>query len=105
MRPHILAELHDWQAIKQAQALEHAGPPEGAAYLAESKRYGAATDEIIHLREQDAHLSLYKPARKIERKPEPVKAIGPCDEGFWRLKHETDADFARWGNPHTERVE
>ncbi len=85
MRPHILAELHDWQAIKQAQALEHAGTPEGAAYLAESKRYGAATDEIIRLREQVAHLSLYKPARRIERTPEPVKAIGPTNWGFYGM--------------------
>lgn len=49
MRPHILTELRDWQAIKQAQALEHAGTPEGSAYLAESKRYGAAHDAITGL--------------------------------------------------------
>ena len=44
--PHLL----DWMQIKQQQALVHAGTPEGAAYLAESKRYGAAADEIQRLR-------------------------------------------------------
>ena len=56
MRPYILTELHDWQAIKQAQALEHAGTPEGAAYLAESKRYGAAHDAILELRHENGNL-------------------------------------------------
>ena len=44
-----LKTLLDFQAIKQAQALHHAGTPEGAAHLAESKRYGLAITRIMEL--------------------------------------------------------
>ena len=50
-------------------------------------------EENKRLREQVAHLSLYKPARRIEQKPEPVKAIGPCNSAFWGIV-ETDEEFA-----------
>ena len=42
-----------------------------------------AANEIERLRDQVAHLSLYKPARRTEQNAEPVKAIGPCNEPFW----------------------
>lgn len=44
--------------------------------------------ENARLREQVAHLSLYKPARRIERTQEPVKAIGPTNWAFYGI---TDA--------------
>ena len=37
-----------------------------------------AANEIERLRDQVAHLSLYKPARRTEQKAEPIKAIGPA---------------------------
>lgn len=45
-------QLRHWQQIKQAQALEYAGTPEGSAALAESKRYGLAADRIDELAAQ-----------------------------------------------------
>ena len=55
----------------------------------------AAREENKNLREQVAHLSLYKPARRTEKTPEPVKAIGPCNEPFWFGGIvETDEEFA-----------
>ena len=42
-------QLRHWQQIKQAQALEYAGTPEGAAALIESRRYGLAADRIDEL--------------------------------------------------------
>ena len=43
----------------------------------------SAREENKNLREQVAHLSLYKPARRTEQTPEPVKRIGPVNEPFW----------------------
>lgn len=40
----------DWQAIAQREAGELLGTPEGAAKLAEAKRYGMLADEIERLR-------------------------------------------------------
>lgn len=48
----------------------------------------------VELREQVAHLSLYKPARRTEQKAEPVKAIGPCNFAFYGIV-ETDEEFAQ----------
>ena len=45
-------QLRHWQQIKQAQALEYAGTPDGSAALAESKRYGLAADRIDELAAQ-----------------------------------------------------
>ena len=45
------------------------------------------------LREQVAHLSLYKPARRTEQQQEPVKRIGPTNFAFYGIV-ETDEDFA-----------
>lgn len=45
-------QLRHWQQIKQAQALEYAGTPEGSAALVESKRYGLAADRIDELAAQ-----------------------------------------------------
>ena len=45
-------QLRHWQQIKQAQALEYAGTPEGNAALAESRRYGLAADRIDELAAQ-----------------------------------------------------
>lgn len=42
----------DWQAMALREAAELTGTPEGAARLAESKRYGALADEIERLRAQ-----------------------------------------------------
>ena len=39
----------DWQAMAQREASELLGTPEGAAKLAEAKRYGALADEIERL--------------------------------------------------------
>lgn len=52
----------------------------------------AAREENKNLREQVAHLSLYKPARRTEQQQEPVKAIGPCNNVFWGIV-ETDEEF------------
>ena len=49
-------QLRDWQQIKQAMALKFAGTPEGAAALAESRRYGLAADRIEELAAQVAAL-------------------------------------------------
>ena len=51
-----------------------------------------AANEIERLREQVAHLSLYKPARRTEQKQKPVKAIGPCNFSFYGID-ETDSEF------------
>ena len=40
----------DWQAMALREAAELTGTTEGAARLAESKRYGALADEIERLR-------------------------------------------------------
>ncbi len=63
-----------------------------------------AANEIERLREQVAHLSLYKPARRTEQKAEPIKAIGPCNEPFWfKGIRETDEQFAeRAGTPYEQ---
>ena len=63
-----------------------------------------AANEIERLREQVVHLSLYKPARRTEKTPEPVKAIGPCNEPFWFGGIvETDEEFAeRAGTPYEQ---
>ena len=45
-------QLRHWQQIKQAQALEYAGTPEGNAALVESRRYGLAADRIEELAAQ-----------------------------------------------------
>ena len=45
-------QLRHWQQIKQAQALEYAGTPEGNAALIESRRYGLAADRIDELAAQ-----------------------------------------------------
>ena len=42
-------QLRHWQQIKQTQALEYAGAPEGNAALVESRRYGLAADRIEEL--------------------------------------------------------
>ena len=49
VRPFLLAP-RDWQAIALREAAELTGAPEGAARLAESKRYAALADEIERLR-------------------------------------------------------
>ena len=62
-----------------------------------------AANEIERLREQVAHLSLYKPARRTEQTPEPVKAIGPCNEPFWfKGIRETDEEFAERAGTEVE---
>ena len=54
------------------------------------------------LREQVAHLSLYKPARRTEQKAEPIKAIGPTNFAFYGIV-ETDEEFAeRAGTPYEQ---
>ena len=45
-------QLRHWQQIKQAQALEYAGTPEGNAALFESRRYGLAADRIDEMAAQ-----------------------------------------------------
>ena len=45
----------------------------------------------VDLREQVAHLSLYKPARRTEQKAEPIKAIGPCNFAFYQLARKAPA--------------
>ena len=57
MNQYLLTQLRDWQAIKQAQALEHAGTPEGSSYLAESKRYAEASHEIERMRGSLLHVA------------------------------------------------
>ena len=59
---------------------------------------------VENLEQQVAHLSLYKPARRTEQQPEPVKAIGPCNEPFWFGGIvETDEEFAeRAGTPYEQ---
>ena len=44
-----LRTLVDFRALKQLQAIDAAGTPEAAAYLAEAKRYGLAIDRIMEL--------------------------------------------------------
>ena len=53
-----------------------------------------AANEIERLREQVAHLSLYKPARRTEQNAEPIKAIGPTNFAFFGIV-ETDEQFAQ----------
>ena len=55
------------------------------------------------LREQVAHLSLYKPARRTEQTPEPVKAIGPCNFAFYGIV-ETDEEFAERAGTEIQEV-
>ena len=62
-----------------------------------------AANEIERLRDQVAHLSLYKPARRTEQKVYPVKAIGPCNEPFWfKGIRETDEQFAERAGTEVE---
>lgn len=61
--------------------------------LSEAKWIDELLSGSVALREQVAHLSLYKPARRTERQQEPVKAIGPCNFGFFGIV-ETDEEFA-----------
>jgi hypothetical protein len=49
MRPGLLTP-RDWQAVALYEAGELLGTPEGAAKLAEAKRYGALADELERLR-------------------------------------------------------
>ena len=63
-----------------------------------------AANEIEMLREQVAHLSLYKPARRTEQKQEPVKAIGPCNFAFYGIV-ETDEEFAERAGTQVKEVE
>ena len=61
-----------------------------------------AANEIERLREQVSHLSLYKPARRTEQQPEPVKRIGPTNFAFYGIV-ETDEQFAqRAGTPYEQ---
>ena len=53
------------------------------------------------LREQVAHLSLYKPARRTEQKAEPIKAIGPTNFAFFGIV-ETDEQFAQRAGTEVE---
>ena len=63
--------------------------------VSEAKWIDALLSESAVLRDQVAHLSLYKPARRTEQKVYPVKAIGPCNEPFWfKGIRETDEQFA-----------
>ena len=48
----ILRDLNQWREIKQAQALEYAGTPEGRGYLVEAVRYKRAFEEIESLRQE-----------------------------------------------------
>ncbi len=60
-----------------------------------------AANEIERLREQVAHLSLYKPARRTEQKAEPIKAIGPTNFAFYGIV-ETDEEFAERAGTEVE---
>ena len=55
----------------------------------------------VDLREQVAHLSLYKPARRTEQKAEPVKAIGPTNFAYYGIV-ETDEQFAQRAGTEVE---
>ena len=55
----------------------------------------------VDLREQVAHLSLYKPARRTEQKAEPIKAIGPTNFAFFGIV-ETDEQFAERAGTEVE---
>lgn len=66
-------------------------------------KYEAALKIVRELEQQVAHLSLYKPARRTEQTPEPVKAIGPCNEPFWfKGIRETDEEFAERAGTEVE---
>ena len=60
-----------------------------------------AANEIERLRDQVAHLSLYKPARRTEQKAEPIKAIGPTNFAFFGIV-ETDEQFAERAGTEVE---
>ena len=60
-----------------------------------------AANEIERLRDQVAHLSLYKPARRTEQQQEPVKRIGPTNFAFFGIV-ETDEDFAERAGTEVE---
>ena len=60
-----------------------------------------AANEIERLRDQVAHLSLYKPARRTEQTPEPVKRIGPTNFAFYGIV-ETDEEFAERAGTEVE---
>lgn len=60
-----------------------------------------AADCIERLRAQVAHLSIYKPARRTEQQPEPVKRIGPTNFAFYGIV-ETDEDFAERAGTEVE---
>lgn len=60
-------------------------------------------EEIMALREQVAHLSLYKPARRTEQKQEPVKRIGPTNFAFFGII-ETDEEFAQRAGTQVQDV-
>ena len=57
--------------------------------------------EVRRLQVENASLRLYSPAR---RATETVKTdpVGECNDEYWRLAHETDAEFEAWGNEYTE---
>ena len=46
--------------------------------------------ENKRLREQVAHLSLFKPARRIDTTQEPVKAVGQTNWGFYGMAEATE---------------
>ena len=60
-----------------------------------------AANEIERVRDQVAHLSLYKPARRTEQKAEPIKAIGPTNFAFFGIV-ETDEQFAERAGTEVE---
>lgn len=110
-------QLRHWQQIKQAQALEYAGTPDGSAALAESKRYGLAADRIDELAAQveamraglmSAKDSLwnYGCARQAEA-AERVLAIPNTDTAILRQRdartlREAAGIADRWGDARTD---
>jgi len=58
---------------------------------------------LLDLREQVAHLSLFKPAVRTSQHSQPVSRIGETNYGYFGVLIETDEDFAeRDGRQVTE---
>ena len=72
-----------------------------AEWCAKLPSFHLVNEELRELREQVAHLSLYKPARRTEQKAEPVKRIGPTNFAFFGIV-ETDEEFAERAGTEVE---
>ncbi len=82
--------------IEEARIHASESPSKDIRFFAES-----VISTVEQLRAEIAHLSLYKPARRTEQTPEPVKRIGPTNFAFYGIV-ETDEEFAERAGTEVE---